>query len=68
MAAHLDKFELFKGFTTDPCDVNMHIWNNLTEKSKALNKVTKCNTMMVQDSFLGSLLALPVELSKGIIG
>ena len=35
---------------------------NLTEKSKALNKVTKCNTMMEQDSFLGSLLVLPVEL------
>ena len=37
---------------------------NLTEKSNALNKVTKCNTMMEQDSLLGSLLVLPVELWK----
>ena len=41
---------------------------NLTEKSKALNRVTKCHTMLVQDSFLGSLLVLPVELWKRIVG
>ena len=29
---------------------------------QALNKVTKCHTMLVQDSFLGSLIVLPVEL------
>ena len=34
----------------------------------ALNKVTKCRTMLVQDSFLGSLLVLPVELWNGIVG
>ena len=38
------------------------------KKSKALNKVTKSNTMLVQDSFLGSLLVLPVELWNGIAG
>ena len=36
--------------------------------SKAHNKVTKCHTMLVQDSFLGSLLVLPVELWNGIAG
>ena len=40
----------------------------LTEKSKAHNKVTKSHTMLAQDSFLGSLLVLPVELTKGIVG
>ena len=41
----------------------------VTEKNpKALNKVTKCHTMIVQDSFLGSLLVLPVELWKRIVG
>ena len=39
---------------------------NLTEKSKALNKVTKSHTMLAQDSLLGSLLFLPVELQNGI--
>ena len=34
------------------------------KKSKALNKVTRCNTMMGKDSFLGSLLVL----WKGIAG
>ena len=38
------------------------------EKSKALNKVTKCNTMMEQLYLLRSLLALSVELWKGIVG
>ena len=38
------------------------------QKSKALNKVTRCNTMMGKDCFLGSLLVLPVELWKGIAG
>ena len=38
------------------------------EKSKALNKVTKCNTIMEQDSLLGSLIVLPVELWNGIVG
>ena len=28
------------------------------KKSKAHNKVTKCHTMLVQDSFLGSLLGV----------
>ena len=28
----------------------------------------KCHTMLVQDSFLGSLLVLPVELTRGIVG
>ena len=41
---------------------------NLTEISTALNKVTKCHTMLTQDSFLGSLLVLPVELWNGIAG
>ena len=41
---------------------------NLTEKSKAHNKVTKCHTLLAQDSFLGSLLVLPGELTKGITG
>ena len=41
----------------------------LTEKNKkALNKVTKSHTMLAQDSFLGSLLLLPVELWNGIAG
>ena len=40
-----------------------HTRTVLTEKNpSAHNKVTKCHTMMVQDSFLGSLLVLPVEL------
>ena len=40
-----------------------HFMEVLTEKiQSALNRVTKCHTMMVQDSFLGSLLVLPVEL------
>ena len=38
------------------------------KRSKALNKVTRCNTMMGKDSFLGSLLVLPAELYKGIVG
>ena len=38
------------------------------KKSKAHNKVTTFHTMLVQDSFLGSLLALPVELTKEIAG
>ena len=29
--------------------------------------VTKCHTMLVQDSFLGSLLVLPVELWKELL-
>ena len=54
------------------------IWNSSIEyksvhqfnrkNPKALNKVTKCHTMLVQDSFLGNLLVLPVELWKGIAG
>ena len=40
----------------------------LTEKNKALNKVTKRHTMLAQDSFLGSMLVLPVELWNGIAG
>ena len=42
--------------------------NSVTEKSNAHNKDTKCHTMLAQDSFLGSLLVLPVELTKGIAG
>ena len=38
------------------------------KKSKALNRVAKCHTMLVQDSFLGYLLVLTVELWKGIAG
>ena len=34
------------------------------KKSKAHNEDTKCHTMLVQDSFLGSLLVLPVVLWK----
>ena len=53
---------------------NMQVWGcphyvleptfqDVTEKNpKALNRVTKCHTMIVQDSFLGSLLVVPVEL------
>ena len=52
-----------------PEDLKTSEMVNLTkEKSKALNKVTRCNTMMGKDSFLGSLLVLPVELWKGIAG
>ena len=40
----------------------------LQKKSKALNKATKSHTMLAQDSFLGSLLVLPVELWNGIAG
>ena len=32
------------------------------------NKDTKSHTMLALDSFLGSLLVLPVELWKGIAG
>ena len=46
-------------------DASIH---QLTEKSEALKHVTTCNTMMEKDSFLGSLLVLPVELWKGIAG
>ena len=46
-----------------------HFMEVLTEKiQRALNRVTKCHTMMVQDSFLGSLLVLPMELRKRIVG
>ena len=38
------------------------------KKSKAHNKDTKSHTMLAQDSFLGSLPVLPVELTKGIVG
>ena len=38
------------------------------KKSMALNKVTRCNTMMGKDSFLGSLIGLLVELWKRIAG
>ena len=41
---------------------------NLTKNLKALNKVTRCNTIMEKDSFLGSLLVLPVELWKYVPG
>ena len=42
---------------------------NLTSKTcKALNNVTKSHTMLAQDSFLGSMLVLPVELWNGIDG
>ena len=37
-------------------------------KSGTTQKVTKCHKMLVQDSFLGSLLVLPVELTKEIVG
>ena len=40
----------------------------LSFKTCALNKVTKSHTMLAQDSFLGSLLVLPVELWNGIVG
>ena len=38
------------------------------KKSKALNNITKSHTMLAQDSFLDSLLVLPVELWNGITG
>ena len=41
---------------------------NLTEKIQGTQQDTKCHTMLVQDSFLGSLLVLPVELWNGIAG
>ena len=49
-----------------PFKAFLHIANR--KKSKALNKVTKSHTMLAQDSFLGSLLVLPVEVWNGIAG
>ena len=41
----------------------------LTEnKSKGNQQCHKSHTMLAQDSFLGSLLVLPVELWNGIAG
>ena len=37
------------------------------KKSKALNKVTKSHTMLAQDSFLGSLLVLPVSCGMELL-
>ena len=41
---------------------------SLTEKSKEHKTRSQSHTMLVQDSFLGSLLVLPVELWNGIAG
>ena len=45
--------------------IRHHITKN---NPKWHNKVTKSHTMLAQDSFLGSLLVLPVELWNGIAG
>ena len=42
-------------------------WYFNRKKSKALNKVTKSHTMLAQDSFLGSLLVLPVECGMELL-
>ena len=41
---------------------------NLTEKSKVGTTRSQSHTMLAQDSFLDSLLILPVELWNGIGG
>ena len=59
---------VFMGYHSNVHATINKMQENTRKNPKALNRVTKCHTMMVQDSFLGSLLVLPVELSKRIVG
>ena len=43
------------------------IMNDNRKKFKAHNRVTKCHTMLVQDSFLGSLLVFQWSCEKKLL-